>query len=108
MMYAVEMHDRLEALADPTRLMIPRLLAEPVASCCRRDDGVRACEVAAFLGLAQPTVSHPMNPLVDGGFVTAERRDRWVYDELAAPAFDEVVDELRNVRSYAPEPKGVA
>lgn len=67
--------------ADPTRLAILRLLADPIRSCCSRDDGICGCDLEAFLGLTQPTVSHPMKQPLEAGLATAERRGRWVHYE---------------------------
>lgn len=75
--------DKLRLLADPTRFKILEFLAEPIPGCCSRGDGVCGCDLEAFLDLSQPTVSHHMKQLVDAGLVTAERRGRWVYYELA-------------------------
>lgn len=58
--------------------------AHPRSSCSRDDDdGVCACDLESFLDLSQPTVSHPMKPLVDAGLVHGECRGPWVYYELA-------------------------
>lgn len=80
----------LKVLADPTRRKILEFLLDPVQSCCSRDDGVCACDVETYLGLAQPTVSHHMKALATAGFVRAERRGRWVYYELEPDRFREV------------------
>lgn len=76
----------LSALADPTRFAILEFLAEPVQSLCRRDAGVCGCDLEAYLGLSQPTVSHHMKRLVDAGLVRASREGRWVHYELDAEA----------------------
>lgn len=79
-------HDHLRLIADPTRFRILQFLAEPVQTCCSREDGVCACDVESFLGLSQPTVSHHMRILGAAGLVHAERRGRWVYYELDVAA----------------------
>ncbi|MDZ7801766.1 MAG: metalloregulator ArsR/SmtB family transcription factor [Trueperaceae bacterium] len=76
----------LSALADPTRFAILEFLAAPVQSQCRHDDGVCGCDLEAFLGLSQPTVSHHMKRLVEAGVVRAAREGRWVHYELDAEA----------------------
>ena len=78
---------RLKALADPTRLKILDFLLAPVQSCCSREEGVCGCDLETFLGLSQPTISHHMKRLVDAGFVSAEKRGRWVYYELEPEGF---------------------
>ena len=82
--------DKLKLLGDPTRFKILEFLAEPIASCCSREDGVCGCDLEAFLGLSQPTVSHHMKQLVDAGLVRSERRGRWVYYDLEPKALREL------------------
>ena len=95
--------DRLRLLADPTRQKILGFLLAPVQSCCSREDGVCACDLETFLGFRQPTISHHMKLLVEAGFVTAEKRGRWVYYELNSEVFQEVVAWLEPfVRHSAP------
>lgn len=89
--------DKLKLLGDPTRFKILEFLAEPVQSCCTRDDGVCGCDLETFLGLSQPTVSHHMKQLVDAGLVTAERRGRWVYYELESAALRELATALEGL-----------
>jgi ArsR family transcriptional regulator len=89
-----ELAATLKALADPVRLSILRFLADPIQSCCSRDDGVCACDFEHFLGISQPTVSHHMKLLIQAGFVRGEKRGRWVYYELLPEAFDEVCGAL--------------
>ncbi len=96
-----DLSDKLKILADPTRLAILEFLREPVQSCCSRDDGICGCDLEAFLGLTQPTVSHHMKQLVEAGFITAEKRGRWVYYELAPEAFTEVVTALAELKKAA-------
>ncbi len=98
---------KLKVLGDPTRLKILNFLLEPVQSCCSRDDGVCGCDLEAFLGLTQPTVSHHMKQLVEAGFVTAEKRGRWVYYELAPEAFTEVIAALADLKQAAEQTQGV-
>jgi ArsR family transcriptional regulator len=85
-----ELASALKALADPVRLSILWFLADPIQSCCSRDDGVCACDFENFLGISQPTVSHHMKLLIQAGFVRGEKRGRWVYYELLPEAFDKV------------------
>lgn len=86
-------------LGDPTRWRIVAFLARPVQSCCSRDDGVCGCDLEAFLGLTQATVSHHMKQLVEAGLVTAERRGRWVYYELQPQAFRALAAQLEDLAS---------
>ena len=84
----------LKVLADPARLKILEFLREPIQTCCSREDGVCACDLETFLGLAQPTVSHHLKQLVLAGFVRAERRGRWTYYELEPGRFREIAAAL--------------
>lgn len=92
----------LKVLADPTRTKILEFLLDPVPSCCSREDGVCACDLETYLGLAQPTVSHHMKALATAGFVRAERRGRWVYYELEPDRFREVASRLLRFARPAP------
>lgn len=85
---------RLRVLADPTRSRIVAFLAEPIASCCSRDDGVCGCDLETFLGVSQSTVSHHMKQLVDAGLVQAEKHGRWTYYRLDTGALREIAQEL--------------
>ena len=98
-----ELAARLKALAEPARLKILDFLLEPDQTCCSRDDGVCACDVETLLGLSQPTVSHHMKLLVQAGFVTAEKRGRWVFYAVDPRAFDALAEDLEKYR-LAPVP----
>ena len=89
-----DLSNHLKVLADPTRLKILDFLLEPIQSCCSREDGVCGCDLETFLGFSQPTVSHHMKQLVGAGFVTAEKRGRWVYYDLEPRTFQQVKDAL--------------
>src|SRR5690554_6607113 len=89
----------LRLLGDPTRWRIVEFLARPIQSCCSRDDGVCGCDLEAFLGLTQATVSHHMKQLVEAGLVSAERRGRWVYYELQPQAFRALAARLEDLAS---------
>ncbi len=92
---------RLKVLADPTRMKIVEFLLDPVASCCSRDDGVCGCDLEAFLGLSQPTVSHHMKALTAAGLVTAEKRGRWVYYALVPESFRALAAQLETLAETA-------
>ena len=93
--------DALRLLGDPTRFKILGFLAAPDQGCCPSDQGVCACDIEAFLGLSQPTVSHHMKLLVDAGLVRAARRGRWVYYELEPNALREVAAALEELAAAA-------
>ena len=79
-----------KVLADTTRWRILDYLEDPVQVCDRHDEGICSCDIEMTLGLAQGTVSHHMQQLVDAGLVRAERRGRYVYYELDRSRFQEL------------------
>ncbi len=70
---AVELADALKVLADPARLRLLSLVASAsMGEAC-------ACDLVEPLERSQPTVSHHLSILVDGGFLTREKRGRWAW-----------------------------
>ncbi len=67
----------LQALADPVRLRIVRMLRE-------REQCV--CHLTEALGLSQPTISHHVGLLKRAGLVLDRRDARWTYYRLAPEA----------------------
>lgn len=67
-----------KALADPSRLKVLHLLAQPPINDCASPGSVCACDLETHLGLAQPTISHHMRILTQAGLVTASKRGRWM------------------------------
>ncbi len=98
-----DLSDKLKVLADPTRLSILEFLRNPVQSCCSREEGVCGCDLETFLGLRQPTISHHMKQLEQLGFITAKKRGRWVFYELAPATFRAVRDDLEKFEAVAEE-----
>ena len=86
----------LKAVADPARLRLLSLIqTQPRGEAC-------VCHLTEPLGLGQPTVSHHLRVLEDAGFLTHERRGRWVY-------YRAVPDALEAVREvFAGRPKRAA
>ena len=83
----------LKAVADPARIRLLSLIeAQPEGEAC-------VCHLTEPLGLGQPTVSHHLKVLEDSGFLTHERRGRWVYYRVVPAALSAV----REV--FAPRPK---
>ncbi|MDO5633940.1 MAG: metalloregulator ArsR/SmtB family transcription factor [Micrococcus sp.] len=80
---------RFKALADPMRL---RLLSHVAARDCA---AVGSCDLAATLGISQPTVSHHMKKLVAAGLVTREQRGRWAHYTVVPAAFVQLREILR-------------
>jgi ArsR family transcriptional regulator len=46
------------------------------------------CDLIAPVGLSQPTVSHHLKILVEGGLVSRDKRGVWVYYSLVPAALD--------------------
>jgi ArsR family transcriptional regulator len=64
-----------QALADPTRLEILRLLAAQPGPTC-------VCDVVDHFDLAQPTISHHLKVLREAGLLRASRRGIWSFYEV--------------------------
>jgi len=89
---AIALSDALKVLADPARLRLLSLIASSsTGEAC-------ACDLVEPLGRSQPTVSHHLSLLVDGGFLTREKRGKWAWYRI-------VPERLELLRSaLAPEP----
>ena len=62
-----------KALSDPARVKLLSLIAAaPDGEAC-------ICDLAAPVGLSQPTISHHMKQLVTAGLATREQRGKWAY-----------------------------
>jgi ArsR family transcriptional regulator, arsenate/arsenite/antimonite-responsive transcriptional repressor len=75
---------RLQALAEPTRLLIFHLLMEGVQ--CN-------CELGEALGVPPNLVSHHLRALRKAGLIEAERDGvdaRWVYYSISRKALDDL------------------
>jgi len=82
-----------KALADPHRVRIVNLLAN-------QDDAVCVCDVTAYLGLSQSTVSFHLKKLVNAGLLTREQRGTWGFYAIDPAAMTTLRDVV--------EPKGVS
>lgn len=74
----------LKVLADPARLRILSLLA------AAENGEVCVCDLTGPLDLSQPTVSHHMKQLRTAGFISADKRGKWVYYRLQPSAVEAV------------------
>ena len=77
MTVSLPLADRLQALADPTRLRILALL---------RSMELSVGELAQVLGQSQPRVSRHLKILADAGLVERHKEGAWVFVRLGAPA----------------------
>jgi len=77
------------ALGDRHRVRLLSLIAAA--------DGGEACicDLAAPVGLSQPTVSHHMKLLVEAGLVTRDQRGKWAYYRVVPETMTALSDILR-------------
>jgi ArsR family transcriptional regulator len=77
-----------KALGDPARVRIVNRLAQSDKPLC-------ACDLPAFLGLAQPTVSHHLAKLTRAGLLRREQRGKWAYFSLDPDAAERLTGIVR-------------
>ncbi|KGJ72529.1 ArsR family transcriptional regulator [Cryobacterium roopkundense] len=82
---------QLKALADPSRLRIISIVA------AHSDAEACVCDLTEQLELSQPTISHHLKVLVDGGFLTRSKRGTWSYYRLVPGSLDSVAGVLATV-----------
>lgn len=85
---AVSLAASLKLLVDPVRLRLLNLVATAEAG------EVCACDLPDVVGRSQPTVSHHLSLLVDGGFLTREQRGRWAWYAAVPSRVDQLHDAL--------------
>lgn len=78
---ASELARRVKAIADPTRLRLLSLIAANGGEVCM-------CDLIAPVELSQPTVSHHLKTLVEGGLLNRDKRGVWAYYSLVPGALD--------------------
>lgn len=87
-----ELLERFQAIAEPTRFRIVRILA----------DGERCvCELQEDLGASQSRLSFHLKKLRDAGVVSDRRDGRWVHYSLAPEALEEMRAFLGDVKPAA-------
>lgn len=96
--------DIFKALADEHRLKMLDFIATQDPDCCRTGEGICACDVQDFIGLAQPTVSQHLRILVEAGLLDVERRGKWNYYTLNARGFASAQKVLERYHSLASQP----
>ena len=79
---ATDLARSLKAIADPSRLRLLSIIAasESQEAC--------VCDLTDALDVGQPTVSHHLKVLTEGGFVTRSQRGTWAYYALVPGALD--------------------
>jgi ArsR family transcriptional regulator, arsenate/arsenite/antimonite-responsive transcriptional repressor len=80
-------HAVFKALGDAHRWRMLEFIATGDPACCSTGEGICACDVQAFVGLAQPTVSQHLKILVQAGLLDVERRGKWNYYALRPQGF---------------------
>ncbi len=78
--------DAFNALGDPIRLKVVKLLA--------RHDALCVCELQEAFDVGQPTVSHHLRVLRDAGLVDVQRRGTWAYYSLHRGRLKDLMQEL--------------
>jgi ArsR family transcriptional regulator len=85
---AVALAVRLKALADPTRLrLLGYMLDQAEQEAC-------TCNLAPYVSLSEPTVSHHLKTLERAGLVTKERRGMSVYYRVVPEAIHAIARAL--------------
>lgn len=74
---AVTLAETFKVLSHPIRLQILDILSRHSGQVC-------VCEIERHFQIRQPTISHHLKLLREGGFVEAEQRGLWVYYHLRA------------------------
>lgn len=69
----------LQAIADPTRLKILRLLKQKGACSLDKNEGLCARDIEEQVKLAQSTISHHMAVLRKAGLVDADKLGLWMW-----------------------------
>ena len=85
---AAELAKGFAALADPIRLRLLSLIADPP------EGEVCACALVEPLGKSQPTVSHHLKVLREAGLVEGDKRGTWVWYRVVPAMLDRLRDSL--------------
>lgn len=80
---ATQLAETLSLLAHPIRLRLLAILARHAGHVC-------VCDLEAALPVKQPTVSHHLRLLRDGGLIEGERRGQWIYYAIRREALAHV------------------
>lgn len=85
---ARELARLFKVIGDPARLRLLNIVASrPGGRACN-------CQLIEPVGLAQPTISHHLNILVEAGLMIRERRGQWVDYQVVREALDALRDAL--------------
>jgi DNA-binding transcriptional ArsR family regulator len=85
----------LQAIADPARRKILRLLKERGCCSIEKSTGMCACDIESRMKLSQPTISHHMRVLTNAGLVHATKVGPWMWYRRNEKAIQEFLGALR-------------
>src|ERR671931_118700 len=86
----------LQAIGDPARRKILRLLKERGCCSIEKSTGMCACDIEARMKLSQPTISHHMRVLTNAGLVQATKIGPWMWYRRNEKAIQEFLGALRD------------
>jgi ArsR family transcriptional regulator len=78
---ATDVADLARLLADPLRVQVLDLLRDAEGEVCQ-------CDLQPLFAVSQPTLSHHLKKLSDGGLIAVERRGRWAYYSIDEDALE--------------------
>src|SRR3954452_20088836 len=81
---AARVADAAKLLSDPIRVQVLDLLRAADGEVCQ-------CDLNPLFDVSQPTMSHHLKKLRDGGLIAVERRGKWAYYTIN----DEALEALR-------------
>ena len=84
----------LQAVADPVRRKILKLLKQKGCCSIGKPSGMCACDIEARIDLSQPTISHHMSVLRKAGLVQAEKHGPWMWYQRDEKALKELAEAL--------------
>ncbi len=80
---AAALADLFKLLGHPVRLQILDILSRHSGQVC-------VCEIEQHFDIRQPTISHHLRLLREGGLIEAEQRGLWVYYHLRADQAEQI------------------
>ena len=89
-MIDIKINDTFQALSDPTRRAILKML---------REKDLTAGEIAQVFNISKPSISHHLNVLKNAGLVLDERQGQFIYYSLSTTVLDEVLGWIAEVKN---------
>ncbi|AXI24646.1 transcriptional regulator [Methanofervidicoccus sp. A16] len=83
------MAEIFKAFADPTRLMILKLLSENESMC--------VCKIIDELKKPQPTISHHLNILKKSGLIKARKEGTWNHYYIVNPKVKNIIATMDSI-----------